>query len=155
MFCHRKDQGGLKSVMQELETLTEKLAAGEDVAQVTAERMQAEAEDARARMEEAAKERAQAAAKEGAQAVAARFWMCCSRKEDGKQVKTGSDEEVKKKLEEKAEHLRSWQARLSKVQCRLRILISLIQVLTPMGIVYSIPFPPVYEQMLRWLNVFQ
>jgi hypothetical protein len=38
---------------------------------------------------------------------------------------------------------------------KTRILIGFFQILSPLGIVYSIPFPPVYESMVRWFNVLQ
>ena len=50
-----------------------------------------------------------------------------------------------------------WLARISwkRVGSKLRILVSFFQVLTPLDIVYAIAFPPVFDSMLSWLNVFQ
>lgn len=38
---------------------------------------------------------------------------------------------------------------------KLRVLISTLQVLSQFGIVYSIPYPPIYTQLLRWLSLVQ
>ena len=43
----------------------------------------------------------------------------------------------------------------NRVLVKLRILISMIQVLSQLGVVYSIPFPDVYANLLRWLSLLE
>ena len=38
---------------------------------------------------------------------------------------------------------------------KLRILISMIQVLSQLGVVYSIPFPSIYSNVLRWIGMLE
>jgi hypothetical protein len=38
---------------------------------------------------------------------------------------------------------------------KLRVLISMIQVLSQLGVVYSIPFPDVYSSLLRWMGLLE
>ena len=47
-----------------------------------------------------------------------------------------------------------WRHKWTKWSTKIRILISFVQVLTPLGVVYSIPFPSAYDSLMRWLNVF-
>jgi len=41
------------------------------------------------------------------------------------------------------------------VLVKLRILVSMIQVLSQLGVVYSIPFPTLYANLLRWLGLLE
>ena len=38
---------------------------------------------------------------------------------------------------------------------KLRILISMVQVMTQLGIVYSIPYPEAYTKLLRWVSLLE
>ena len=40
----------------------------------------------------------------------------------------------------------------SSLLVKVRILISMIQVLSQLGVVYSIRFPPLYANLLRWMG---
>ena len=41
------------------------------------------------------------------------------------------------------------------IMVKLRILISMIQVLSQLGVVYSIPFPNLYTSLLRWIGLLE
>ena len=45
-------------------------------------------------------------------------------------------------------------ARLASLQVKARILISLVQVLSALGVVFSIPFPPIYDTLVAYTGVF-
>ena len=42
---------------------------------------------------------------------------------------------------------------LDGVMVKLRIIISMMQVLSQLGVVYSIPFPDIYSSLLRWMGL--
>jgi len=42
-----------------------------------------------------------------------------------------------------------------RITTKLRILVSFVQVLGPLGVVYDIQYPPIYESMLGWLRIFE
>ena len=46
-------------------------------------------------------------------------------------------------------------ARSEQVMVKVRILISLIQVLSALGVVFVIPYPPIYDEMVSWLSIFE
>jgi hypothetical protein len=71
------------------------------------------------------------------------------------------DEQVEKKTEKASTALqaaaerRGWtRERFLNVQVKLRILVSLIQILSQLGVVFQIPYPPIYTDMVEWLGVF-
>ena len=44
---------------------------------------------------------------------------------------------------------------LDSLMVKLRVLISMIQVLSQLGVVYSIPFPSLYSNLLRWTGLLE
>ena len=46
-------------------------------------------------------------------------------------------------------------SKVAKMMVRVRILLSLIQVLSQIGPVFEIPFPPIYSTLVSWLGVIQ
>ena len=44
--------------------------------------------------------------------------------------------------------------RASSVQTKFRIIVSLIQVVGQLGIVFSIPYPPLYSELVKFLGIF-
>jgi len=131
-FCRRRNDAGLLDVVLELENALYALDEGVDAADYVQDRIQEEVEARVAQAQDAAK----AAAIE--------------------KVKAAAEAAAKHRLQKKDIERVLWLQRAGeKVGNKLRILVSLVQVLTPLGIVYSIPFPNIFDSMLRWLNVFE
>jgi len=61
---------------------------------------------------------------------------------------------VSTRLQAAAEKRGCTRERFLSVQVKLRILVSLIQVISQLGVVFQIPYPPFYSDMVDWLGVF-
>ena len=48
-----------------------------------------------------------------------------------------------------------WRRRGDEVLVKVRVLISLVQVLSALGVVFVIPYPPVYTDLVNWLGLFE
>lgn len=57
-------------------------------------------------------------------------------------------------LKEAAEKRGYTNERFLSWQVKLRILVSLVQVISQLGVVFAVPYPPFYDSMVDWLGVF-
>eukprot|EP00966_Prymnesium_polylepis_P244945 5665767-Prymnesium_polylepis.1 len=157
VFCC-KDREGLLKVLAELEVVTNKLVEGSDLAQATEEsvqeKLQEKVEEVKERVQEAAQDKAQEAVCNVTVTVSLTANEV-SKFKDNKRHNTNQLKEEKKAKQDKLDEIQKWLPFLTKLDTRLRILISFIQVLSPIKIVYNIPFPSLYDSMLQWLNIFQ
>ena len=62
--------------------------------------------------------------------------------------------ELSKRVKALAQRIKASEKRMNSWQVKARILISLMQVLTALGVTFSIPYPPVYDTVVGYLGVF-